>query len=223
MSELSEDGLALHGGCYCSAVRFKIDLPPLPDRPILLPAQKNKENRDVRPPIISFDHCNDCRRAGGSIVPAWFICPQSWVTWSIPISQDPFPIPEGSAEGHDVKGGERIKVCTEDFIQRPQILEGFITHFNSSPDTWRTFCTRCGTNLTYVCLKTKGAGKIPMLDIFLGSLDRESLESPGVRPDRHFYWKGGIEWIRRTITDGDAFLQGKPLPRHPEFNRHVTV
>jgi hypothetical protein len=33
----------------------------------------------------------------------------------------------------------------------------------------------------------RGFDTVPMVDLVLGTLDRESLEMPGVRPDRHFF------------------------------------
>lgn len=224
MSKLSEDGLTLYGGCYCSIVRYSIIIPRLVERPILLPAEKNKGNGDVRPPLISIDHCNDCRKAGATLVPSWIICPQSWVKWSVPVSKEPLSVPKGCIEGRDVRGGERVNITTEELVQQLPSLEGFLTHYQSSPDTWRTFCTKCGTNMSYVCLTDRGSGKFPMMDITLGSLDRESLEQPGVRPDRHFWYKYGIDWVQKIVTDGDTTVgQGKALPKHPECSRFESV
>ena len=67
----------------------------------------------------------------------------------------------------------------------------------------------------------------PMVDIVLGSLDKESLEMEGVRPERHFYWDSGVGWVKRLIAEGDGSLdmkgQGKGLPKHPDGNRLEVV
>jgi hypothetical protein len=215
----------LYGGCYCSEIRYSIIIPPLAERPVLLPAEKNtKENVDVRPPIFNLDHCNDCRKAGANLVPGWVICPQSWVKWSVRVSKEPLPVPKGCLEGRDVRGGERTDITTEEMVQRPSSLEGIFTFYQSSPEAWRTFCTKCGTNLSFVCLTERGSGAAPTIDVTFGSLDRESLEQPGVRPDRHFWYNRGIEWVQKVITDGDTILgQGRALPRHPEGTRLQTM
>jgi len=57
-----------------------------------------------------------------------------------------------------------------------------------------------------------------MSNILLGSLDRESLEKPGVRTDRHFFWEYVVECVQKALADGDA-----PLPRHPNWSRLESV
>lgn len=74
-----------------------------------------------------------------------------------------------------------------------------------------------------MCLAKRGSGAIPMLDVVLGSLDKESLETPGVRPDRHFYWRYGVEWVQNLVAEGDGSIRGEPLPRHPESSRRECV
>jgi hypothetical protein len=64
---------------------------------------------------------------------------------------------------------------------------------------------------------------IPMVDIVLGSLDSESLERQGVRPDRHFYWDSGINWVKRLVAEGDSSLDTEKLPRHPDGSRLEVV
>jgi hypothetical protein len=58
-----------------------------------------------------------------------------------------------------------------------------------------------------------------MVDLVLGSLDAESLEMEGVRPDRHFYWESGISWVKNLVAKGDSSLSGTGLPRHPDGSR----
>jgi len=64
-----------------------------------------------------------------------------------------------------------------------------------------------------------------MVDIVLGSLDGESLERQGVRPDRHFYWDSGVNWIKKLVTEGDRSLNenGEGLPKHPDSSRKEVV
>ena len=218
MSNLSTEKFILKGGCYCSAVRYEITIPPYQNRPVTFTDAQNK-GIEERFPSINFDHCNDCRKAPGTLVPSWIICPQSWVKWSIPVSKAQFPIPTGCSEGADIKGGELLEITSDKFAQRPSTLDGFVTAYNSSPDTWRTFCTRCGTHLSYVCLTDSGEDRVPQIDVNLGSLDRESLERPGVKPNAHIYCDYGIDWVQKVLWEGDVTLGGKPLPKHPKWNR----
>ena len=64
---------------------------------------------------------------------------------------------------------------------------------------------------------------LPMVDIVLGSLDKESLETEGVRPDRHFFWEDGVTWVKQVMTEGDVTLNGEKLPRHPGGSRSEIV
>lgn len=66
--------------------------------------------------------------------------------------------------------------------------------------------------------------EVPTVDIVLGSLDTESLEMEGVRPDRHFYWESGVSWVKRLVREGDESLgEGERLPRHPDGRRSEVV
>jgi hypothetical protein len=76
MPGITKDALALHGGCYCGAVRYMINIPPFKERPVLYSDAENSGRGEVRSPVISFDHCNDCRKAAGNIAPIWY-CPSS--------------------------------------------------------------------------------------------------------------------------------------------------
>lgn len=82
----------------------------------------------------------------------------------------------------------------------------------------RSFCGKCGTNLLYV---SESRDEIKMADIVLGSLEKESLETEGVRPDRHFYWESGVSWVKQWAREGDKCFAGEEgkLPRHPEGTR----
>jgi hypothetical protein len=69
---------------------------------------------------------------------------------------------------------------------------------------------------------SESRGEIKTVDIVLGSLETESLEMEGVRPDRHFYWESGVSWVKDWAREGDGHLgegKGEGLPRHPEGTR----
>jgi hypothetical protein len=83
------------------------------------------------------------------------------------------------------------------------------------------FCSRCGTGICYVCLNPAiWEDDVEKIDMVFGSLDRDSLEVDGVRPDAHLYWKCGVDWVQKLVTEGDVTVLGQRLPRHPSWNRN---
>jgi hypothetical protein len=210
MSSIPADAFTLHGGCDCTAIRYTISVPTLPSRPIL--PGKDISGAELRPPQIFFDHCNKCRRVSGALVQAWFTCPQDWVEWSIATENPSIPAEEPARE----------TFATKDVVHS-KLGSTLAVNYASSPEVTRSFCGRCGTNLLYVFEGREKTDSIPMIDLVLGSLDAESLEMEGVRPDRHFYWESGIGWVKNLVTEGDSSLSGKQLPRHPDGSRLQVV
>jgi hypothetical protein len=193
----------LHGGCFCTAITYTISVPALPLRPPIPRPPINSigplTETTKHFPIISFDHCTSCRRISGTILESWFICPQSWVQFSLE------PRPSAARSSSD-----RITPPTLEYTQTTNDLlaSTYVSYFSSSEDVHRTFCGRCGTHLSYRYSGPEEGveGEYPFLDIPLGTLDRESLESEGVRPARHGWWDDGVEWVRRLVTEGDSSL-----------------
>jgi hypothetical protein len=81
-----------------------------------------------------------------------------------------------------------------------------VSNYIPSPSITRTFCRACGTNLLYVADKSadERTGVEPTADFVLGSMNRESLEREGLRPERHIYFKDGVNWVRDLVTWGDG-------------------
>jgi hypothetical protein len=172
---------------------------------LILPG-KDLSGAELQPPQIFFDHCNKCRKVSGALVQAWFTCPQDWVEWSIATEN----IPSSNGEA-------RRTPTTKDLVQSKPSAP--VVNYASSPEVTRSFCGRCGTNLLYVFEGREKTNHVPMVDLVLGSLDAESLEMEGVRPDRHFYWESGISWVKNLVAKGDSSLSGTGLPRHPDGSR----
>jgi hypothetical protein len=63
--------------------------------------------------------------------------------------------------------------------------------FQSRPEVTRTFCTSCGTPLTYGRVDTPGT-----VDVTVCSLD----EPASVAPQDHVYHDGKVPWVR--LADG---------------------
>ncbi|EPE30019.1 Mss4-like protein [Glarea lozoyensis ATCC 20868] len=203
MASLPKTSFTLKGGCFCSAIRYTIQVPPLSARPII-PVEKDEpigvqDEVTARLPLIDLDHCNSCRRISGSVLEFWLIIPQSWVRFSL--------LPKDPACGH-------AEPATVDVVTgKSEILEStFLSSYSSSEGVKRSFCGRCGTNLTfhYTALggmakaaREKGVEWEPHMDVTLGSLDREGLEMEGMRPTEVAFPEDGIGWVKRLLKEGE--------------------
>jgi hypothetical protein len=75
-------------------------------------------------------------------------------------------------------------------------INGKPTSFASSSNVVRTFCSQCGTALTY-----QRAGALGAIDITLGSMD----DPEALKPEDHTWTERRLSWI--TLPDG--------LPTYP--------
>jgi hypothetical protein len=230
MAFLPPESLELTGGCLCSAIRYKIAIPEFALRPLapgalptpipashthsILKSDKDQEI-ETRFPLIDIDHCQSCRRASGGLVQCWIIIPQDWIEFRLqprsssrdPTFSDPFNPTEGLFyETTDIASPPPDSTIFE---------QSYLGRYISSPDTHRTFCTRCGTGLAfcYAGPRPESWKLGPIVDIALGSLDLESLEKEGVRPERQGWWEDGVGWIKKLVSEGDG-----GLIRHPTGN-----
>ncbi|KAF1969706.1 hypothetical protein BU23DRAFT_582460 [Bimuria novae-zelandiae CBS 107.79] len=69
---LHDEALNVEGGCNCGAVHYKVAIPALAQR---LPRPLAPADAPVPLPFIALDHCNDCRRTTGSLLPALLCAP----------------------------------------------------------------------------------------------------------------------------------------------------
>lgn len=51
-----------------------------------------------------------------------------------------------------------------------------------------------------------------MLDVVLGTIDREFLESDYVAPERQLWWDCRVDWIQRLTVEGAGHLM-----KHPSY------
>ncbi|EZG02560.1 hypothetical protein H106_07403 [Trichophyton rubrum CBS 735.88] len=219
MTEFPTHALNLHGGCLCKAVRYTIKVPQASDRGAVkfksqaLPANSRPDGRENKEgaenvvnidlPIISIDHCSDCRHAAGAPVQAWFICPQEWIEWDVAVLS-----PANGLE-------ERVKqttlqACSKDgqgFYEdepNPYLVPTFLSKYSSSEDVTRTFCARCGTNFTYFTKRPRSSPTGLVVDITIGSMNDES--SAVTRPTRHAWYDSGIPWLRTLMRGAGAAM-----------------
>ena len=103
--------------------------------------------------------------------------------------------------------------ATEMFRKGRDSEDYWLKFYKSSDNVTRTFCGRCGTNLTYAIWPSMGEGEgwPDIFDVLLGTLDKEHLEKEYLAPDRHCWVECEIPWVR-MLTSG-----WKELPRHPTY------
>ena len=212
---LPQDSLILRGGCSCRAIRYKIDIPPASERPFR-PPPDNLEQL----PFILFCHCDDCRRATAGLVLSGIYTPTSMVTVSLLSCS---PLTPSRVSSHNFADREENDArrewipASEVFAPGTAPEDSFLTTYKSSEKVYRTFCRRCGTPLT--CSMSPMPEKWPdMLDIMLGSIDREDLEKGYMVPDRQFWWNSGIAWFQKLYDGGE-----RRISKHPSSSLSETV
>ena len=203
---LPDHPFTIHGGCNCRAVRYKIQVPQLSSRPV---HPFSPPDHEIRLPLVTTDHCNDCRAATGSILPAWICVPADMMS----VSARPAPASDPASP--------RIR-SPDDGPWRPAMTvlraDGSGTgapgttlkFFGSSPQRTRTFCGHCGTNLTYAIFPMV-EGFPDIFDTVLGTVDRGDLEKDWLAPERHCWWSKGVPWVQ------DLVRGGLRIPKHPTF------
>lgn len=246
---LPDTPLTIRGGCNCSAVRYTIRIPELAKRPIhpLVAAHEPKiqggDPRMCRMPFTTWDHCNDCRTATGALLPAWICVPAEMVSVTcltidaVPPADDliyptvnvTVPVgkfPRRQDENHS-GDGTTITRPGLDLLSPVSFEHGSIDNpvsstwlrFHKSSDPrYRSFCGRCGTPICYN-YRPMPDGWPEMLDIVLGTIDREDLEREvgedddaagtdklgrrrGIlEPERQLWLEPGIPWLRRAVWD----------------------
>ncbi|GAB1314556.1 hypothetical protein MFIFM68171_04766 [Madurella fahalii] len=229
MAFLPPEQLTLTGSCLCTAIRYTITVPPLPSRPLIPNALPTPVDATAtvptRLPLVSLDHCESCRRGCGGLIQCWFICPQDWVEFTLQPRRQQRAATDPStaaATGRDAGDGDgaadRVYPSASVASNPPQKLldETYLAHYESSPGVHRCFCSRCGTGLTWCNSKDRGPGWTlgPIVDVAVGTLDRESMER--VRPERQGWWEDGVGWVKRLLSEGDGGLIKHPSGRVSE-------
>ena len=212
---LPSHALAVNGGCSCGAIRYKIEIPNLEERPMHPISDPSKP---VHLPFIVLDHCNDCRRATGAILPAWLCTPISMITASLVIrstSKLNADASKRSQQMEEIRGawlpGKAI------FEPGEANRDSFLTFYESSEGRRRTFCGRCGTNLSYAMFPTM-EGWPDMLDMVHGTIDRDCLQTEALAPERQLWWDYGVNWVQKLSAGGvDS------LPKHPNYKMNELI
>jgi hypothetical protein len=210
---LPDEALTIDGGCNCGAVRYHVAIPPLADRQL---HPLSHAGTPVPLPFLVLDHCNDCRRATGSLLSAWLCAPIDICSMSLVPSLATLA-PKAAARQcqPDEQHGPWISAA-DVFTPTAASTDHFLANYESSNERWRWFCSRCGTSIAYTAVMPEGFPD--MLDITLGSIQRSQLDTHALVPERHLWWDYGIDWIRRLATEGYG-----DLPIHPDYRLADTV
>ena len=205
---LPDHALTLTGGCNCNAIRYKITIPAFADRP-LCPTARVSQN--IRLPIVCTDHCNDCRAATASILTMWIFCPFDMISISC--------VPRSSAPTEGKLAKTEAWRPSSEMIDPSKEAEAdnFLRFFKSSAVAARVFCGRCGTPLAFQDWPP-GPGQVGTLDLLVGTMDREFFDGEVLAPERHVWWKSGVDWIQKMVLKGAG-----DIPKHPTNRRDEEV
>jgi hypothetical protein len=126
--------------------------------------------------------------------------PLSWISFSLLPTSTASPDEHIQPETLELLKGERA------------ILEStYLRHYEGNEGSHRTFCGRCGTHLTFHFSGeqrelSKKAGWGPILDVAVGTLDKESVEMEGFRPGHKGWLEYGIPWVVKLLEEGEKSL-----------------
>ena len=205
---LPDHPFTVNGGCGCGSIRYRLSIPQFEERPLSMYCDEHAISEKVRFPQVMVDHCNDCRRATGSLTNFWIATSVPCVEFSIQV--------QGASEKSWIEGNEILK--RENLGSEKSLA---FRWYRSSSDKFRGFCENCGTNLCY------RSSSLPeswpdMVDFLLGTIDRDDLEKDWFIPEREMWWEMGIPWVQDLVRAGTT---KHDMPRHPlwKMNYHVPT
>ncbi|KAF4421769.1 mss4 [Fusarium austroafricanum] len=201
------------GGCSCGAVRYRIAVPAVDQRPL---NPMTPPSSGIKLPGSITCHCNDCRRAMGSFLSPGYAevsAPMLTVSAMSPSSETEIVsgrIVDPLAEDYDAAKADAERppyVPAVDVLRATGESKTWLRFFHSgkaSAAMSRSFCGRCGTPLcSHFRLEPEFCfeGKMPegWCDCFhlsLGTLDREFLEQDWFNPGSEIMFKYGTTMSR---------------------------
>lgn len=160
------------------------------------------EEDKIRFPMSLVCHCNDCRSSSGALVNYAFACLNEYVSFK-------FETREGNQLQQDWMPAANIFPP----MSLEERKETWLQFYKSSEKITRSFCGRCGTNLTY-CYWPMPSPWPRFLDIWAGTIDKEDLEREGddgawLKPVRHCWIDVEVPWIGKLACEGSG-----GIPKH---------
>ena len=204
------------GGCSCGAIRYHVYVPKASHRPLHPRSRPSATTPPTHLPIVFTDHCNDCRRSNGSIIPSWISGPVEWFDVELMLRQD-LPstnrgpqMSTGLAEDMVARLGEPMCITGDRAFSGPHesTANTYLQYYESSPGCIRSFCARCGTHLSFMAPADMPA----LVDIVLGTVDRKVLEQEWMMPDRQNWCDLAMPWVK-GLAEGGAWDR---MAKHPK-------
>ncbi|APA09477.1 predicted protein [Sclerotinia sclerotiorum 1980 UF-70] len=199
----------------------------------------NESGEEVRLPMIAIDLCNDCRRATGSILPTWICCPMDYIWICVSDGDGGQDVGGSEMGGHDDVSEENDDRSRNESEEKPRqetwvkATSVFLPSSSSSlpqppsplgthsttPSHTRYWCNKCGTPLAYRA-HPMPAEWPEMLDILLGTMDRESLEMEDPDTGRYVMIPERVVWDDCAVNWTRGLLGGecRRLPVHKRTN-----
>lgn len=209
---LPKEPFTIHGGCRCKAIRYEVSVPAYEDRPQTVYKSRAADIGDLRLPAVYVDHCNDCRSATSAILPMVLVSIMETARVSV------LPRMARAEYAFDIPGSDREWLAANEVFHSdvPKLEDSYLSVYKSSPGRSRWFCNRCGTMFGYSADKgviPKDWGWPAMLDIWLGTIDREDLEKDYMKPERIMWSEMGIPWVQEFVRGGAGGIPEHPLTK----------
>ena len=242
---LPDHAITLNGGCNCRSIRYRIHVPARLERPLhpfMLAFIKDPSTGEkwkledaeadpnfIRVPTIVTCHCNDCRRSTGSVLPCAITVPVQIM--EVSVEPDAGFVdglrPEDSNTRDETEEDVNCRTwqpCLDAFSIKPKTPkddQGPLTFYDSSIGRRRYFCRICGTPLGYISYDKVPKDWPMMLQVWLGNMDRASLDSEGFRPEHQVQFDKGVKWIQDFSMHGLGSSETGVL-NHPWINMNVV-
>ncbi|KAH7145405.1 hypothetical protein B0J13DRAFT_474060 [Dactylonectria estremocensis] len=220
------------GGCSCGAIRYRLAVPAIQDRP---PHPFSPPSSGVRLPQALTCHCNDCRRITGSFLAVGVIdipAPMLTVSAISPASESTIVsgrILDVLADGYDAEHADASRppyfLATDVFraTQESKTWLRFFHSVKSGPEMSRSFCGRCGTPLCFhfhLLPEFCHDGKMPenFADFFhvnLGTVDRKFLDLDWFVPTVEVFFKNGTPFSKMVSATAKGL---KDVTKMQEFD-----
>ena len=202
--------LVVKGGCNCGSIRYTVAVPALSLRPIHPSSDPDSPHEPIRLPYVFTDHCNDCRRSTGAIIPAWITTHIDTVSVTTRASSTSGKDTSADSAKEDVAGGTQrpardifTYVGSSGAGRETTCVDTTLAVYESSEGVGRYFCGKCGTPIAW-----RSRSSPIILDLVLGTIDREHLEGEELMPERHMFWDKGIGWAKKWVQSSNKGEEG---------------
>jgi len=152
---LPPEAITIAGGCNCAAIRYRVSIPALSQRPPH-PTSDPSSQDPVHLPFVCIDHCNDCRRATGSLLGVVLCSPTSFVEISFTPEENVI-----NERKERIEPSTRETDAARTWVNAEEVFppggkdgvmerdDTCLKFYTSSEGRTRAFCGNCGTQFAY--------------------------------------------------------------------------